>query len=57
MARTNGPESTANIDPVCGMEVAPAEAAAESNYKGRIYYFCSETCKEDFDQDPEEYID
>jgi len=44
-------------DPVCGMEVDPATAAARSDYKGATYYFCSGGCKVDFDKDPDKYLD
>jgi len=44
------------IDPVCGMDVEPGEAAAKSDYDGKDYYFCAETCKKKFDQDPEKYL-
>ncbi len=45
------------IDPVCGMEVKEDEAAATSTYQGKTYYFCSQACKADFDENPEEYIE
>jgi len=44
------------IDPVCGMEVEEKEAAGSSTYKGVVYYFCSQHCKEEFDKDPEKYL-
>ena len=44
------------IDPVCKMEVEESAAAATSEYKGRIYYFCSIGCKKAFDQEPEKYL-
>src|SRR5688572_5268522 len=44
------------IDPVCGMKVEEATAAAKSEYKGKVYYFCSSDCKRTFDQDPEKYL-
>jgi YHS domain-containing protein len=44
------------IDPVCGMEVDPENAAGESEYKGKKYYFCAPGCKHAFDQDPEKYL-
>ncbi len=44
------------IDPVCGMEVNPNEAARTSEYKGNTYYFCAPGCKRDFDKDPEKYL-
>lgn len=42
-------------DPVCGMEVDEKAAAATSEYKGKVYYFCALGCKKDFDADPEKY--
>ncbi|GIW47851.1 MAG: YHS domain-containing protein [Deltaproteobacteria bacterium] len=43
-------------DPVCGMEVDEKKAAATSEYKGRVYYFCAKGCKIAFDKSPEKYI-
>jgi Cu+-exporting ATPase len=43
-------------DPVCGMEVSYETAQARSEYDGRTFYFCSMSCKEDFDRDPEKYV-
>jgi Cu+-exporting ATPase len=43
-------------DPVCGMEVDPKKAAAESNYKGQMVYFCAVGCKQKFDANPEKYL-
>ena len=43
-------------DPVCNMEVAPDEAAGQSEYDGETYYFCSTHCKEQFDSNPESYL-
>ena len=42
-------------DPVCGMELTYETAQARSEYNGQTYYFCSMSCKEDFDKDPEKY--
>lgn len=42
-------------DPVCGMMVDEANAAATSTHEGTTYYFCSKDCKEEFDQDPASY--
>jgi Cu+-exporting ATPase len=44
------------IDPVCGMTVDPAKAAASSEYKGKPYYFCCAGCKTKFESDPEKYL-
>ena len=43
-------------DPVCGMTVEEKDAAATSEYKGATYHFCSEACKQKFDNDPEAFI-
>ncbi|HEX8709635.1 MAG TPA: heavy metal translocating P-type ATPase [Pyrinomonadaceae bacterium] len=40
------------IDPVCGMEVDRQSVAAGSSFDGDDYYFCSATCREQFDADP-----
>ncbi len=42
-------------DPICNMEVDEQTAAATSEYRGKTYYFCSEDCKEEFDQNPQKY--
>ena len=44
------------IDPVCGMEVEEKTAPASAEYDGEMYYFCSEQCREEFMQDPGEFI-
>jgi YHS domain-containing protein len=44
------------VDPVCGMTVAKAKAAATYDYKGTTYYFCSSGCKDAFAKDPDKYI-
>jgi signal transduction histidine kinase len=43
-------------DPVCGMTVRKKDSNFTSSYKGVRYYFCSEKCKVDFDEDPEEVL-
>jgi YHS domain-containing protein len=43
-------------DPVCGMDVDPKTAAAQSEYQGKTYYFCSTGCKKDFDKDPAKFV-
>jgi len=43
-------------DPVCDMDIDPATAAGESEYKGQTYYFCSPGCEKSFDKDPEKYL-
>ena len=43
-------------DPVCGMDVDPKKAAAQSNYKSQTIYFCAVRCKQAFDANPEQYL-
>jgi len=43
-------------DPVCGMQVDERHAVATTNYKGRPYYFCSTSCKAQFDKGPEQFV-
>jgi Cu+-exporting ATPase len=43
-------------DPVCGMTVDPSKAAGKSEFHGKIYYFCSESCKARFDRNPGSYV-
>ncbi len=44
-------------DPVCGMEIEPEDAVARVEYEGRDYYFCSESCEEEFKENPEDYAE
>ena len=43
------------IDPVCGMEVEEAQAPAMTEFQGRPYYFCSESCRDEFEANPQLY--
>lgn len=43
-------------DPVCGMTVSPEHAAFTTSYQGTMYYFCSESCKRQFDGDPGTFV-
>lgn len=45
-----------SIDPVCGMEVDEGAAPAKTEHEGETYYFCSEECRTEFLQDPEEFL-
>ncbi len=43
-------------DPVCGMEVTPADAAGHWDYRGTTYYFCNPSCLERFQANPESFL-
>ena len=49
------PSGDVSIDPVCGMTVDAATAAAVRRLDDREYRFCSTMCAETFDQYPERY--
>ena len=42
-------------DPVCGMTVSPAASAGKVEYDGREYFFCSDQCRQKFEQNPQPY--
>ena len=44
------------VDPVCGMPVDPEKTTYKTVYRGRVYYFCSRRCLEEFERDPEYYL-
>ncbi len=50
-------ESMKVIDPVCGMTIEEKDAAATLAYQGKTYHFCSTSCQEKFEKDPEAYAE
>jgi YHS domain-containing protein len=42
-------------DPVCGVSVGADEAALEASFDGSTYRFCSDTCRQQFLQNPTHY--
>jgi Cu+-exporting ATPase len=44
------------LDPVCGMTIDPADAVGHFDYKGQTYYFCAESCLEQFRENPEHFL-
>ncbi|MDC6177096.1 heavy metal translocating P-type ATPase [Ralstonia solanacearum] len=42
-------------DPVCGMEISPAQAAGSEEFGNRRYWFCSSHCQASFHVNPERY--
>ena len=51
-ASTGGPAK----DPVCGMDVDPSKTSAASVHAGRTYYFCSASCRDKFEKEPQRYV-
>jgi P-type Cu+ transporter len=57
----NGPSeeeiSVATVhDPVCGMDIDPNTAAGKLDHQGQTYYFCSASCLERFQAEPQRYV-
>lgn len=43
-------------DPVCGMEIEPQSAFANREHIGQTFYFCSQSCVDQFDKDPHHFV-
>lgn len=43
-------------DPVCKMNVDKNKTKYSSEYKDKKYYFCSEDCMKNFNEEPKKYI-
>lgn len=56
-AETEADADAAATDPVCGMAVDPADAAATVDHDGRTYYFCCRGCADSFASEPASYLD
>lgn len=41
-------------DPVCDMDV-DEKTALKSEYEGKTYYFCNQSCKEVFEKNPKRF--
>ncbi len=44
-----------NTDPVCGMKVDDKDTQHQTQYGSQTYSFCSQQCKNEFEQNPEAY--
>lgn len=42
-------------DPVCGMNIDPNMAFSKIEHEGRVIYFCSKACEEEFKKNPKKY--
>ncbi|WP_238154467.1 heavy metal translocating P-type ATPase [Ornithinimicrobium sufpigmenti] len=56
LAHDRGQQRVATVtDPVCGMSIDPATAAATREHDGATFHFCSGHCAEAFEADPHRY--
>src|SRR5690242_7536604 len=55
---SNSSETVASLarDPVCGMNVNPADAKHTHLHSGKTYYFCCSHCAQKFKSNPQEYL-
>ncbi|MGI8663083.1 MAG: adenylate/guanylate cyclase domain-containing protein [Acidimicrobiales bacterium] len=53
--RRRGTIEVRPVDPVCRMELDPAERNPSRDHMGRQFLFCSDTCARRFDDDPARY--
>ena len=47
---------TVPSDPVCRIDLDEQNAIVSSEYHGKVFWFCTHTCKQAFDEDPERYL-
>ncbi len=45
------------IDPVCCMSVNPATAKIIATIEGQNFYFCAESCRKTFVENPKKFLD
>ncbi len=50
-------EAAVTTDPVCGMKIEDNHPKFELQFAGKKYFFCSEDCRKEFEEQPEQYID
>jgi YHS domain-containing protein len=45
------------MDPVCGINVDDRNPEFETRFAGKKYFFCSDECRKEFDEHPEDYLE
>jgi Ala-tRNA(Pro) deacylase len=56
VAKFAAPPAMLLTDPVCGAQLREDIAAGWSAHQGATYYFCSQSCKMEFDDNPFAYV-
>ena len=54
-AKYDGSQQSVATDPVCGMKVNPETAKWKTEYKGKTWHFCGQSCQKKFEADPQKY--
>jgi YHS domain-containing protein len=44
-------------DPVCGMGIDEKTSEFQAMFAGKKYFFCSEECRSEFEERPEDYME
>jgi P-type Cu+ transporter len=44
------------LDPICGMTISPEDAVGHVDHRGQTYYFCSQSCLDQFKTNPDEFV-
>jgi len=44
-------------DPVCGMTIDEIHPKFQTQFAGKKYFFCSEECRREFEECPEEFVE
>ena len=44
-------------DLVCGMDVDSSNPPFLTHHNGRTYYFCSQSCRSEFERDPSQFVE
>jgi Cu+-exporting ATPase len=44
------------VDPVCAMSISPDDAVGHVEHQGKTYYFCSQSCLDQFGANPEAFL-
>jgi YHS domain-containing protein len=45
------------IDPVCGRIIEERKPEFQTMFAGKKYFFCSEECRKEFEERPDEYVE
>ena len=56
MHREHDSAATEVVDPVCGMTITPDDAVGQAEHQGQTYYFCADSCLEQFRADPDRFL-
>ena len=44
-------------DPVCDRTIDETESEFQTQFAGKKYFFCSEECRKEFEDRPDEYLE